>query len=214
MRRPFDSLEDFTGKTGLRKPPDPPSAKYVEPLGTRQELEPLAIWEEPLKKSAAGRAFRRRLLTSFPKFAAFNRSMVAGATAMVAVVIGATFYFENRNGAMLPPSEPRQVTTVKEPEQLVQAPDDPDLSSLSTSDDPTFSYDDDQTSKRRERPRRLKQRVLFAAYHQRHVLPRPQFIVSDFIPTTLIIYVENGVVKTRIEPQLPTANAKPRPSSN
>ena len=34
----------------------------------------------------------------------------------------------------------------------------------------------------------------------RHTLPRPQFIVSDFTPTTLVIYVENGVVKTRIEP--------------
>jgi hypothetical protein len=34
---------------------------------------------------------------------------------------------------------------------------------------------------------------------------RPKLVVSKFVPTTLIIYPENGVIKTRIEPQLTAA---------
>ena len=42
-------------------------------------------------------------------------------------------------------------------------------------------------------------------------MPSPQFIVSEFVPTTMFIFVENGEVKSRIEPQL-TAGYK-RPST-
>jgi hypothetical protein len=38
--------------------------------------------------------------------------------------------------------------------------------------------------------------------------------VSEFVPTTLIIYIENGEIKTRIEPQLTAAYKKPAPLSN
>jgi len=34
-------------------------------------------------------------------------------------------------------------------------------------------------------------------------------MVADFVPTTLIIYPENGEIKTRIEPQLTAVYRKP-----
>jgi hypothetical protein len=47
--------------------------------------------------------------------------------------------------------------------------------------------------------------------------PRPQplhsqFWLSEFVPTTLVIYIENDEVKTRIDPWLPAANKKPIPN--
>lgn len=47
-----------------------------------------------------------------------------------------------------------------------------------------------------------------AAYHPRRLSRRPQLVVSKFVPTTLIIYTENGSVKTRSEPQLTAAYKK------
>ena len=38
---------------------------------------------------------------------------------------------------------------------------------------------------------------------------RPRSVVAKFIPTTLVIYVEHGKIKTRIEPQLTAAYRKP-----
>ena len=56
--------------------------------------------------------------------------------------------------------------------------------------------------------------MLFAAERpRRRPLIRPKFWVSDFVPTTLIIYVDKGEIKTRIEPQL-TADYKRPPASN
>jgi hypothetical protein len=35
-----------------------------------------------------------------------------------------------------------------------------------------------------------------------HQPPQPRIFVSDFVPTTLVIYAENGEIKKRIEPNV------------
>lgn len=52
------------------------------------------------------------------------------------------------------------------------------------------------------KPVRNRPRAIAAVYQARPHLRRPRLIMSKFAPTTLIIYSENGVIKTRIEPQL------------
>jgi hypothetical protein len=63
------------------------------------------------------------------------------------------------------------------------------------------------------RPRRVHARVFQSVYRPRRfvALPRPRLIVSNFVPTTLIIYIDNGEIKTRIEPQLTAGYKKPSP---
>jgi hypothetical protein len=63
------------------------------------------------------------------------------------------------------------------------------------------------------RPKRVTKRVQVAAYETSRPpslrppsLPPPS-LEPMFIPTTLVIYVENGVIKTRIEPWIQTASA-------
>jgi hypothetical protein len=52
------------------------------------------------------------------------------------------------------------------------------------------------------RSRSSRQSNQLAANRPRRRPPGPRLIVSDFVPTNLIIYPEDGVIKTRIEPQL------------
>jgi len=214
MRRPFESLEDFTGRSGLRKPPDPPAAKYIEPVGTRRELEPLAVWEGPGKKRffSANSLFPR----SFLDLAQFHRSIAAGAFSLLALIVGTTLYFGNRNPAVEFSDTNDEVATVEEPQlaDVTPSPGDQNQNGLTNSDDAIALSDQNQPVKRSIQPRHSQPRVLFARYRTRHVLPQPKFVLSDFIPTTLVIYVENGVVKTRIQPQTAAILAKPRPSMN
>jgi hypothetical protein len=58
------------------------------------------------------------------------------------------------------------------------------------------------------RPRAARPRMIHAIYRVRHLQNRRQLAVTKFIPTTLIIYVENGEVRSRIEPQLTAAYKK------
>ena len=52
------------------------------------------------------------------------------------------------------------------------------------------------------KPARSRPSTIAAVYQARPHLRRPGLVMSNFVPTTLIIYPENGVIKTRIEPQL------------
>jgi hypothetical protein len=61
------------------------------------------------------------------------------------------------------------------------------------------------------RRRLVRPRVLRAAYRPRR-RPLPQVVVSQFVPTTRVIYVENGLVKSRIEPWLTASYKKPLPN--
>ena len=54
-------------------------------------------------------------------------------------------------------------------------------------------------------------RIVTAVYRPQFSAARPRLVKSKFFPTTLVIYPENGVIKTRIEPQL-TAIYKKRPT--
>jgi len=209
MRRPFDSLDDFTGKIGQRKQPDPPATRYVEPLGTRQEIEPLAVWDGPVKNKG-------RLAFSWPQLnaASFDRSFALAGLVIIALVIGSSIYFRVSDVAVELSDNTSNVADEQQPDSSMAASEEPVISDLLSSNNSVFKFDGDQPAKRPSRSRSNRPRVSFAAFQLRHQLPRPQFIVSDFIPTTLVIYVENGVVKTRIEPQTTAAYFRQRPTSN
>jgi len=59
------------------------------------------------------------------------------------------------------------------------------------------------------RPRRAKRRVRLAAHRPAPRIRGPLISVTEFVPTTLVIYAENGEIKRRIEPQLTAVYKKP-----
>jgi hypothetical protein len=52
------------------------------------------------------------------------------------------------------------------------------------------------------KPIRTMPNTIAAVYKPRPRSRRPALVMSKFVPTTLIIYPENGIIKTRIQPQL------------
>lgn len=189
MRRPFDSLDDFSGKAGQRKRPEPPANRYVEPLGTRQQIEPLAVWEGPLTN-------KRRL-----GYASFQRSFAVTGFVVIALIIGGSLFFRVSDVATELRENTSEITPTQQPENSVAAVTTSDPSSLVSTDNPVLTFDEDRPVQRPLRSRPVRTRAPFISFQPRHPLPHPQYIVSDFVPTTLVIYIENGMVKTRIEPR-------------
>jgi hypothetical protein len=212
MRPPFDSLADFTGKGSTRKPPDPPSTKYVEPLGTVQQIEPLAVWEGPSKTK--GRIRRTVLFWSQSNLASFHRSFALAGFAVVALIIGTSMLFRVSDVAVELTENTGDVAADQVPENSIPTANEPDPADLWSPDNSVLTFGEDRPAKRTAGRRPARTRFSLAVDRARHLLPRPQFIVSDFIPTTLVIYIENGLVKSRIEPQLASNYSKQPPGSH
>jgi hypothetical protein len=81
------------------------------------------------------------------------------------------------------------------------------------SDAPIFTFAPEDTSISNERLavrlkirfRQTRPRTLIAAFRPQRVARKPRLVRTDFVPTKLVIYAEDGEIKTRIEPQLTAA---------
>jgi hypothetical protein len=220
MWPPKDNLDDFRS----RQEPAVPPPSYVE-LGLSGEtevLKPLAVWEGYV---------RRRSFKGVHRLSWFHRSLAMSGAVVVVGLMVATGAFLKIYG---PPSAPTDNlnSSVQSPTEITPEPQNDVLAeTLDDTDSPETLIDENSPSafmtpdieptaikRRTYRPRvnraAARPRVLFAANRVRHhFLPRPQFIVSDFVPTTLIIYVDKGQIKTRVEPQL-TAAYRRAPASS
>jgi hypothetical protein len=221
MRIPSENLDDYRKPAD---PKDPPPARYVA-LGLSGETEvltPLAVWDGYVKGSSR---------TSLHRLSWFHRSLaMSGAVVVIGlmVVTGAFLKMygppsastDNLNSSVVSPTETSAEVQTNEIAETSDDVDDSD--SLIDENSPSAFMAPDTlptAAKRRTyRPRvnraTARPSVFFAANRvRRHLFPRPQFIVSDFVPTTLVIYVDKGQIKTRIEPQL-TAAYKRAPASS
>jgi hypothetical protein len=227
MRTPNDSLDDF--KTIDAKPePEPPALVTVQRTGEVEVLKPLASWEDFAKTKTA----RRETARGWHRLTAFHRSLAtAGAVALIALAIGGGVYIRNYRShvgsAQIPADNvviSNSSATNQRSANALPSVEEPLTSDLFPSEDSPSASDDDEANvvrsvaKRRHVARRhvlrAAYRPLLRPFRPRFGLPRPQFWVSNFAPTTLIIYVENGVIKTRIEPWLNAGYKKPASFSN
>jgi hypothetical protein len=210
MRIPKDSLEEFfANRAAPKAPPPPPEPVQLEFTGETEIVKPLARWEPPLEIDTAVEETPRPYLLS-----CFHRSLVfGGALATMVVVLGTGMFLAFFGPPIGLISDPSYVAVSEDPTELIP-PEDEDVtaSDLFMADSSPSAFTDTfvappTVKRRRVRPRARsyanRQRVMFAANRQRRPARlRPQMIWSDFVPTNMIIYVENGLVKTRIEPQL------------
>jgi hypothetical protein len=221
MRIPKDSLEEFfANRVAPKPPPPPPEPVQLEFTGETETLKPLAHWEPPIRLPAAEAADRsaRPYLLSW-----FHRSLVfGGALATLVLVLGTGMFFALFGPPVQVVSGP-DIANNSLPIEALSTAEEVGTADLFTSDESAFTYNAPavvrSTAKRRTfRPRvrsaSSRPRVLFAANRapRRHT-PVPKMIWSDFVPTNMIIFVENGAIKTRIEPQL-TAVYKRSPAGS
>ena len=215
MRAPNESLEDFINRADTRKPPEPPAPKSVGLTGEVEVVKPLPTKYE----FAAHKAADTSLLYGFYGLSWFHRSLIVGGSlTVVALVIWTGILL----GVRRPPLEPvgnfadtfvrpDDVAMDEQSGDLRAAQEQPTSSDLLSQSNSPFSFRESHPARSRVKSwaaRRPKPRTFLAAYRPRHFFPAPQFIVSSFVPTTLVIYVENGEIKTRTEPWL-TAGFKP-----
>ena len=155
---------------------------------------------------------------------------MSGAVAVIGLMVGTGAFLkmygppsaptDNLNSSVLSPTETNAESQTNDIAETSDDQDDSEslidenLPSAFMAPDTAPTISKHRTYRPRANRSAARPRVLFAANRVRHhFLPRPQFIVSDFVPTTLVIYVDKGQIKTRLEPQL-TATYKRTPASS
>jgi hypothetical protein len=210
MQKLQESLDDFLNSIEPQTA-TPPSAVSLRSTGEVEVLRPLAI-DEVSAKPANGLLLQH----GAPRISWFHRSLIfgGGAIAAVAVIFLSAVFI-----------------AVNEPSDRVAA-DGIESSGypLDGSIDISLAAAEDQTTAdvftaiepvvlgelRSDRPvvrsNRNAVRAYRSAYIPRSVSTAPQ--PAAFVPTTLVIYAENGEIKTRIEPNLSAVYKAPSTFSN
>ena len=187
MRFPNEKLDDFKGPKNKRI--DPPAKVNLEFTGESEMLKPLAHWDGPRNRGI------------FQRLSWFHRSLaMAGALTVVSFLLGTGLYL----AVYGPPVEPTDSDEVA----FQQPPDD----SRSAADSVTFDQPvrvslppaprKHRSGRAVARQKPFQVRAVVAVYRPQRRPLQPQMWVSEFVPTTTIIYVESGAVRTRVEPQV------------
>jgi hypothetical protein len=211
MQIPKESLEDFmTGMPVDPKPAEPPPGpRPVSFSGQVELLKPIEFSEDLVKSPVE---ILVPLVPSRPAarthwFSGFYRSLaVAGSFAIIALVLASGIFFGTYRPAAEPATSPGDLGLDQQPEGILTTPDNPDLTGPTAPTSLLLISDEPRALPHVRRPGSA--RVLRAAYHPRRVVRPHQMMVTGFVPTTLVIYAENGEIKTRIEPQLTSGYKK------
>ncbi len=208
MQVPNESLDDFINTDAALKTAEPPSDRSLQLTGKVEVLKPIARSTDLARfRAATGRMILRP--EPSPKrngISWYHRSLaLSGAVAFGALLLGIFTWIYT-------PPEPFVAQN-----ELVQ--DQPGgihsylQNDAATADTFTPSVaprvsDTRRTARSTERRRTVRTRHRRTAYRSRNAAPVPRMVMSEFVPTTLIIYIENGEVKTRIEPQVPAGHKR------
>jgi hypothetical protein len=212
MWKPDESLDDFIVRPDPEEPLEPQRAVSLRLTGEVELLKPLAYYEAPARQVTA-------TIIEFPspaaphRFSWFHRSLaVGGALAMIVLVLSSAILI----GISDPSSQPAldladlgDAAIDAQPEGSLLATEEPFTFDIFTSPKAPIDFDQIRTVNSRARRRAVRPRVQLAAYRQPRRLRRPQTAEPKFVPTTLVIYLDKGEVKTRIEPQLTAVYTKP-----
>ena len=203
MRKPNESLDDYVVKA-LPETTEPPLPVSLRFTGEVEVLKPLARWERPVKLVPAP------VMTTPRGLSWFHRSLVMGGGLSIAALVLASAMIIGVSDSATP-SETAQIEFVEVPNSIDRAlPEEVPLSS------DIFSTPESKTVDVAVSSRTLKQRFYRSHFPRiaartkvsvRKAAVKPvkepqQSLVSRFIPTTLVIYIENGLIRTRIEPWL------------
>jgi hypothetical protein len=199
MRYPNESLEEYRARK--LKPVDPPETVSLEFTGETEVLAPLAYWNGPAKSEPGP----TKIQSAWHWFSWFHRSLaMGGALALVSFLVGTGLYLAIYG----PPAEPDLDIAMVAPEQspydTLKSDEEPPSSDFFAGNDLVSDSDPINVPAPRATRTSYRYRGNRIAYRTKHLVReplRPQLWVSQFVPTTLIIYVENGEIKSRIEPQ-------------
>jgi len=220
MRKPEESLEDFTVKAmAIEKASEPARAASLRFTGRVEVLKPLTPRLGNPAAAAGDKFFYRPTRYQFSWFQGVLGA--AGAVAVMALILLSAIFI----GIYDPPAGPGvgSIDIAGNPsdaaidQQLEDGPVrteeaiNPDILMAENS-----SYPGDELPPIRSTAKPVSEsaRVQISANRPRRQPRRPQLVMTKFVPTTLVIFAENGEIKTRIEPQLAAVYHKPLTITN
>jgi len=218
IRRPNETLDDF--KSRVTAPAEPPTEVLLYPTGDIEVLEPVAHVEEFVNAGPVTAAGEIVASPAKYPFSWFHRSLAFGGALAIIAFLGISLLSAIYRTPVEPVS-PVDVASDQNTADKLAPSEQLDDSDLFSAVDSPFAFNGFPAARKASSPRRVSSRP-FRNVHRpqivqqqpRPVVPHPQLIVSEFVPTTLIIYIENGEIKTRIEPQLTASYKKPPPPGN
>lgn len=195
MHKPNESLDDFSVKPLTGSAAKPPREVSLQLTGEIQTLEPLA---DPMMRHTDQYTFRPNLRKQpiwFRRFIAVG----GGAIVLVAIALVSAIIV----GISEPASAPEVAMNVSAEPELAQTGAPFGVDGYSSPDSETAANGVEFVSRANGVRRSGRRNIRLARYKRRPVMspvPRPE--TRKFFPTTLVIYAENGVIKSRIEPWL------------
>ena len=212
MRIPDESLDDFTFPADL-KTPEPPALRRVRPSGRIETVQPLARYEPVIKTRAARFApAGERARGSEPhRISWFHQSLaIGGAIALIGFFLVTGLYIGIGERPIVPAEGQADLADSRQPAGISIPAEVPAGSHMMEPTDTLAASEERSVTRRVARRRNYAARRSVASYRVRlRRPPPPQFVMSEFIPTTLVIYPENGEIKSRIEPWLVAGYRKP-----
>lgn len=190
MRKPDESLDDFSVKPVTGPASKPPREVSLQLTGKVQALKPLTSLAAAQANVYEFRPILRKQPIWFRRFIAVG----GGAIVMVAIVLVSAIFFGISESA----DAPEVAMTVLTDPELAPTGEPFGFESFSL---PEFAPPSNGYVTRSNGGRKSGRRSIRVASHKRGLIP-PSSTQSEFFPTTLVIYAENGVIKSRIEPWL------------
>jgi hypothetical protein len=218
MRKPDESLGDLVVEAAPEKLAEPPRPVTLRFTGKVEVLKPLARWEGPVKSEEA--AVADTSVRPEPSgFSWFHRSFVAGGgLAVIAVILASAVFIGIYDPSVQQADNPSEVAIDEQPVDRLLPAEEPLVSDVFTPASSRPVSADSLKSKKTSRSNGVGRsysafrssagpRVQPAAYPPPEP-PRSPLVMPEFVPTTLVIYVEKGEIKTRVEPQLNAGHKK------
>ena len=207
MRKPDQSLDEYIVRPASELASGPPRSVLLWRTGEVEVLEPLIRLEDRTKPARTSfRASRSYQPLWFRRFVAVG----SGALVLIALVLMSAILVGIND-----PGSGTDVAVNWKLDSILTGPVELftlDVSPPSNFEAATGGIGIVGSSVRR---RSARARTNLTAYRsKRHPGPLPQPEDPKFVPTTLVIYPENGVINTRIEPWLQAVNRKPPTFNN
>lgn len=197
MWKPKESLDDYVATPVPEAVPEPPRAVSLMRTGEAEILKPLARPAAPAKSVQTVFKPSRRSVVPQPLWFRRFLAVGSGALVLIALVLVSAILV----GIHDPAAVPDVATNVQPDDNLTQLEEPTSFDVSSTSSFAPAIVGSEIVLPIAKR-RLIRPHVELAPYRPRQYAPQLQIAEPKFFPTTLVIYSENGVIKTRIEPWL------------